>query len=78
MIRQEKINSFHFKCLRRLLGITWKDKITNQKVLKRTVLTTMYSFLTQRSFRWLAYVYGRDEGRITKDLLYGEQASGKH
>ena len=34
--RQEKrLNVFHMCCLRRILGITWQDKVTNKEVLER-------------------------------------------
>ena len=33
---QEKmVNVFHMRCLRRILRITWQDKVTNKLVLKR-------------------------------------------
>ena len=33
---QEKIlNVFHMRCLRRILGIKWQDKVTNKVVLKK-------------------------------------------
>ena len=32
---ERRLNSFHLRCLRRLLGITWRDKITNVAVLER-------------------------------------------
>ena len=32
--RQEKrLNAFHMRCLRRILGITWQDRVTNKVVL---------------------------------------------
>ena len=61
--QERKLNSFHFRCLRRLLKITWKDKITNQEVLKRTGLTSIYSLLMQRR---LGHVRRMDDGRIPK------------
>ena len=36
----------------------------------------MFSLLTQRSLRWLGHVRCMDDGRITKDLLYGGLATG--
>ena len=35
-IRQDnKLNSFHLQCLRRILDISWQEKITNTEVLER-------------------------------------------
>ena len=75
--RQERrLNAFHMRCLRRLLTITWQDRITNAEVLSRAGMPSMYAMLTQRRLRWLGHVCRMDDGRIPKDILYGEFATG--
>ena len=75
--RQERrLNAFHMRCLRQLLGITWQDHITNAEVLSRAGLPSMYAMLTQRRLRWLSHVCRMDDGRIPKDIMYGELATG--
>lgn len=75
--RQEsKLNSFHFRCLRRILGITWRDRITNVEVLRRTGLPTLFYMLKLRRLRWLGHVFRMEDGRIPKDLLYSELSTG--
>ena len=66
------------RCLRLILGITWKDKVTNNEleVLIKAVIPSMYTLLRQRTLRWLGHIYSMDHGRIPKDLLY-ELAKGK-
>ena len=76
--RQEKrLNTFHLRNLRRILGISWQDKVTNTDVLSRAGLPTMYTLLRQRRLRWLGHVRRMEDGRIPKDVLYGELASGQ-
>ena len=76
--RQERrLNSFHMRCLRRILGISWEDKVPNTEVLSRANLPSMFTLLRQRRLRWLGHVRRMDDGRIPKDLLYGELAAGK-
>ena len=76
--RQERrLNSFHMRCLRRILGISWEDKIPNTEVLSRANLPSMFTLLRQRRLRWLGHVHRMEDGRIPKDLLYGELAAGK-
>ena len=52
------------------------DKVTNEEVLRRTSLTTLPTILKRRRLRWLGHVSRMEDGRIPKDLLYGELASG--
>lgn len=75
--RQEhRLNSFHLRCLRRILGITWQDRVTNAEVLDRAKLPSMFTLLSQRRLRWLGHVHRMKDGRIPKDMFYGELAAG--
>ena len=65
------------RCLRRILHITWQDKVTNNSVLGRAGIPSMYTLLKQRRMRLLGHVVRMDDGRIPKDLLSGELAQGK-
>ena len=71
-----RLHSFHMRCLRRLLGITWQDRETNTTVLTRAGIPSMFAILTQRRLRWLGHVCRMDDGRIPKDILYSELATG--
>ena len=75
--QERKLNSFHLRSLRRILGISWKDKVPNTEVLHRAGLPTMYTLLRQRRMRWIGHVRRMEDGRIPKDILYGELAVGK-
>ena len=76
--RQERrLNSFHLRCLRRILGIKWTDRVTNVEVLTRANIPSLFTLLQQRRLRWLGHVHRMPDGRIPKDLLYGELATGK-
>ena len=35
--QQRRLNAFHVKCLRRILGIKWTDKVTNNNVLEQAI-----------------------------------------
>ena len=76
--RQEKrLNSFYLRSIRRMLGISWQDRVSNSQVLFRANLPSMFTLLRQRRLRWLGHVYCMEDGRIPKDILYGELASGR-
>ena len=49
--QEQKLNSFHLRSLRRILGISWRDKVPNTEVLDRAGLPTTYTLLRQRRMR---------------------------
>ena len=64
--------------LGRILGNkNWSGYITNNDVLELANIPSMYTILRQRRLRWLGHVCRMKDGRIPKDLLYGELAAGK-
>ena len=74
---ERRLNTFHLRSIRRILGISWQDKVTNADVLSRAGLPSMYTLLRQRRLRWLGHVHRMEDGRIPKDILYGELALGR-
>ena len=52
--RQERrLNRFHLISIRRILGISWQDKVTNADVLSHAGLPSIYTLLRHRRLRWL-------------------------
>ena len=50
--RQEKrLNLFHMRCLRRILGIAWQDRVTNNVVLEKAGIPSLYTLLKQMRMR---------------------------
>jgi hypothetical protein len=43
--QEKRLNSFHLRCLRHILGIRWQDRIPNTDVLERR--TTHHLHLTE-------------------------------
>ena len=75
--RQERrLNSFHLRCLRRILGISWQDRVPNKDVLERAGIPSMFAMLSQRRLRWLGHILRMEDGRLPKDVLYDELTSG--
>ena len=75
--RQEKrLNVFHMRCLRRILGITWQDKVTNKVVLEKAGIPSLYSLKAKAHA--MARTCDTDERwPHSKRPLYGELATGK-
>ena len=74
---EKRLNVFHMRCLRHILEITWQDKVTNKVVLVKAGIPSLYILLKQRHMRLLGHVTRMKDGRIPKDFLYGELATGK-
>ena len=49
--QERRRNTFHLRSIRRILGISWQDKVTNADVLSRAGLPSMCTLLRQRRVR---------------------------
>ena len=76
--QEAKLNSFPLCCLRRILGITWQDRIPNTTVLEKAKCSSIHALLSQRRLRWLGHICRMGKGMIPKDFLYGELEKGTH
>ena len=71
--QEKRINTFHLRCLSRILGINWQEHKPNKDVFDRADIPSMFALL---NLRWLGLVCRIENGRIPKDILCGELASG--
>ena len=74
--KNRRLNTFNLRNLRRILGITWQDHVTNKDVLEQAGKLSVYALLTKRRLRWLRHVSRMEYGRIPKDVLYCELVTG--
>ena len=74
--RECRLNTFQLRCLKRILDISWQDNTPNKGVLARAGTTRMFSILTKRHLRWLDHVTHMQDGRLPKDILFGELVTG--
>jgi len=54
------------------LGISWKDRATNEEVRVRTGQRSMDDILSERSLHWLGHVIRMDHQRIPRQALHCE------
>ena len=66
--QESRLNTFHLRCLRRILGITWQNCVPNKDVAQAE-LPSMFGLLNQRRLGWLGHVSRMTDGRIPKDIL---------
>ncbi|VDL99153.1 unnamed protein product [Schistocephalus solidus] len=62
--------------LRRILKLTWRDRIPETEVLERTSLLSIYAQLKQLQLRWSGHLVRMNDERQPKRLLYGDVAMG--
>ena len=72
-----QLNSFHMRCLRKLLHIKWQDKVPDTEVLQRAKMESVHAFLKRSQLRWAGHVFRMPDERLPKRLLYGELSEGK-
>lgn len=69
-----RLEVFHRKCLRIILGITKRDHWTNEKVLEETSMCEVGELVTRSRLRWLGHVVRMGEDRLPPRVLYGSMA----
>ena len=75
--RQERrLNTYHLRCLRRILGTSWQDHVPKKQVLDQAGIRSVLAILSQKRLRCLGHVRRMQDGRIPKDILCGELATG--
>jgi len=59
----KKLNSYMMRHLREIMKLTWKDKVSNNEIYRRTGLAPMADILIERNLRWTGHVHRIDEER---------------
>ena len=56
--RQEnRLNAFNFRCLRSILGVSWRDHVPNSTILHVIGSYDLTTIIRQRRLRWLGNVW---------------------
>jgi len=61
-IRQQ-LDVFHYRNLRKIVGITWKDHVTNMEVLSRTGQRRLQDIVAERRLRMAGHIIRMSPGR---------------
>lgn len=72
-----RLNVFHNRCVRTILGITryqqWQERLTTKTLAERFgMLWTIPDIIMERRLKWLGHVGRMDEGQMPKKLLFGQ------
>lgn len=70
------LEAFHTRCLKRMMGLKWWDRITHVEIRRRAKIDPIECILAQRHLRWVGHVHRMPEYRLPRRVLYGELAVG--
>lgn len=73
----KKLESFHIRCLMRILNLKWWHKIPHTEVRRRAGVDPLEAMLFHRHLRWVGHVIRMPEDRIPRQVLYGELQEGR-
>ena len=68
----KQLERFHTRSLRVIMGMKWKDRVTNLKVLDRAGLLSIEAMILKAQLRWSGPVIRMEPHRLPRKLLYGE------
>jgi len=54
--QMKKLEAAHHRWQQSILGISWKDKVTNKKVREATALPKLEDIIRRRRLRWLGHL----------------------
>ena len=72
----KRLDRFHLHCLRRIMNISWEDRVTNQEVLRRAGMPGTEAMIIQARLRWTGHVMRLDDSRLPKKIFCGELTHG--
>ena len=64
------------RCLRRISGISWQDRLPNTEVLSRCQMRGIEAYIMVAYLRWTEHVVLLSEERLSRALLYSELSDG--
>ena len=73
----QRLDVFHQRCLRKILGISWQDRITNEEVLRRTKQRELSTLVKERRLKILGHTLRMPTGRHAKISLKWTPDGGK-
>ena len=71
MSQEEKRSvTFHSRCLRRILGVSWRDYVSNTEIFKGTGQALLINILQQKRLSWLSCIVCMLLTRLPHHLIH--------
>ena len=72
----KQLESFHMQWLKKILKLTWQDRVSYVDILKRTAMVSAECLLLRNGLRWTGHVLRMPDSRLPKQVLYGQLTEG--
>lgn len=69
----QRLETFHMRCLRRILNVKWWQHISNEEVLRRVALPSIAALLRSLRLTWLGHIARMADSRLPKRLLFAQR-----
>ena len=70
------LDQFHLRCLRKIMGISWEDRVPNTEVLHRANMPGVEALIIKAQLRWVGHVVRMFDTHLPKMIFFSELASG--
>ena len=70
------MDQFHLRCLRKIMRISWEDRVSNTEVLRRAGMPGIETVILKAQLRWVGHVVRMDNNRLPKMVFFSELATG--
>jgi|SRR6218665_572434 len=67
---RKRLEAARHRWLRRILHVSWRNKITNKSIRERTGQEDMENIIRKRRLRWLGHVWRMDMDRRANQALH--------
>ena len=61
---QRKLESFHTSCLRRILCLSYMERVTNEEVLARSRMSTLSAMIMIKRLKWFGHVLRMNDNHL--------------
>ncbi|TRY75929.1 hypothetical protein DNTS_033492 [Danionella cerebrum] len=70
------LQSFHIRCLQKILGLIWKDRVQHAEILQSTNSIYMEAAVAKKLLRWMGHTIRMPEHRLPRQLQGAKRAPG--
>lgn len=72
-----RLETFHHRCLRKILNISWQEHVPTTEILRKAQLPSIDTMIVTARIKWLGHVRRMPDHRYPKILLMSELSEGK-